>query len=148
MARFGIRKWCEKMLGTLKRRWQASWLIRFAVLAPIIVALCVIAYDKEGIEEFFTLFAIPFLVTAIFPQGFGSYSVAFAMAYLASHGFEGVVENLSRLFPQTLMEIYREKRIDTLKAMARHRRSVIDKTSDAFAAWKAHRKQSKKAPPP
>src|SRR5712671_6475096 len=93
-ARFAIRKWCEKSLGALKRRWQASWMFRFAVLVPASVALCVIAYDQEGIAEFFTLFATPFLVTAIFPEGFWGYTMAFTMASLASHGFEGVIEKI------------------------------------------------------
>ena len=42
-ARFAIRKWCEELLGMLKRRWQESWLIRFAVLVPAIVALRIVA---------------------------------------------------------------------------------------------------------
>ena len=108
-ARFTIRKWCEKVLGSLRRRWHESWMIRVAVLVPAIVALCVIAYDQEGIDEFITLFGIPFLVTAIFPEGFWSYTFASTMACLASHGFEGVVEELSRFFPRSLVEIYGEK---------------------------------------
>jgi hypothetical protein len=147
-ARFAIRKSCGTLLGGLKRRWQESWMIRIAVLVPAIVALCVIAYDKEGIGEFMTLFAIPFLVTAIFPEGFWSYAIAFIMSYLASHGLEGVIEKLTGVFPRSLLETYREKRFDTLKAMVRHRRAAMEKTSDAFHAWKARRKHSEKTPPP
>ena len=97
-ARFAIRKWCEKVLGSLRRRWHESWMIRVAVLVPAIVALCVIAYDQEGIDEFITLFGIPFLVTAIFPEGVWSYTFAYVMAYLASHGFEGLIEKVRYFF--------------------------------------------------
>ncbi len=147
-VRFAIRKWCEKLLGSLRRRWHESWMIRVAVLVPAIVALCVIAYDQEGIDEFITLFGIPFLVTAIFPEGVWSYTFAYVMAYLASHGFEGLIEKVSLFFPRSLVEVYGEKRFDALKAMARHRRSAVEKTSDAFHAWKARRKHSEKSPPP
>ena len=146
VARSAIRHWSKRTFGALKRTWRESWKIRVAVLVPAIVALLVIAYDKDGIAEFMTLFAIPFLVTAIFREGFWSYTFAAVLAYLATHGFEGTIEKLARFFPQSLMETYHETRLDALRAMARHRRSAIEMTTEALDAWKARRKRSEKTP--
>ncbi len=109
-----VRRFGKRLAGrishafsTVVHTWRHSWKVRLVVIVPVIVLLGVLAYDAEGFVEFLYLFPIPFLFTAIFPQGFWMLLLGYIMQLLAAHGLESVAEKLLALLPEDSMDGYR-----------------------------------------
>lgn len=88
----------------LMRAWQGSWTMRIMIIVPTIIALCVLAYDADGIIEFLYLLPIPFLFTAIFPQGFWILLAGYIAQVMAAHGLEFVLVGAAKAIPDDLVD--------------------------------------------
>src|SRR3989344_8712825 len=105
-----VRRRLATPLDRLGRLWKGSWLLRVCILVPPLIATCIVAYELEGVLEFVALFPVPFLFTAIFPEGFGMLAFAYLMRFLGAYGLEGLVTKLLDFLPEDTRAKYRARR--------------------------------------
>ncbi len=105
-----LKQHLDDVLGSLRGAWKNSWAIRLCILLPLMGISLTLAYDAEGFLEFVYLVPLPFLTTAIFPEGFWTVAFVYILNLLATHGFEQVIERLSTLAPDDFVRRYRDGR--------------------------------------
>ena len=132
-----LRGYLGEHMGILRELWKRSWRIRALILLPPLLVTCAIAYDADGVVEFIALFPVPFLVSAIFPQGFGGLMFGFLIRMLASHGLEGVIVRLTSLVPSSYREQYRSRRYEALRTIVARKQAAGRRTRGVFRLWRS-----------
>lgn len=119
-----LRKTIRETLSRVLSAWKSSWLIRMGIILPLIVLCVVLAHDTEGIAEFLFLFPIPFLFTALFPEGFWAVVLVLGLNVLASHGLEQVAFWIASKVPWGFLNRYRAVRDDIQRTLAEKSRPI------------------------